>query len=79
MTGGDSALTRDPPVGVETTSSHDITVCDVALVSHCTGTIDRDAVCGMLIECSQDVTFVVFTLHLLVIYYLVFYFRLSLQ
>jgi hypothetical protein len=34
MTGGDSTLVRDPLVEVETTRSHDIIVCAVALVSH---------------------------------------------
>jgi hypothetical protein len=35
--GGGSASTRDPPVQVETALTHDITVCDVALVSRSLG------------------------------------------
>jgi hypothetical protein len=47
MTGGDSTLVRDPLVEVETTRSHDITVCDVALVSHAleTSIVMLSAVC----------------------------------
>jgi hypothetical protein len=46
-------------------------MCDVALVSHRTGTIDCDAIYGLLTECFQDVSFVLLALHLLVTCYLV--------
>jgi hypothetical protein len=54
-----------PPVEVETTPTHEIIVCDVALVSRCTMAIDRNAICNLLMECLQDVNFVPFTLYLL--------------
>jgi hypothetical protein len=51
MTSGDSAFAWDPPVEAEITPSHDITVCDVALMSRRTGAIDHGAICGLLTEC----------------------------
>jgi hypothetical protein len=51
VAGGCSASARDPPVEVETALTHDIIVCDVSLVSCCTGAIDRDAVYSLLTEC----------------------------
>jgi hypothetical protein len=76
MTGGDLAFAQDPPVEVETAPSHNITMCDVSSVPRRTRAIDRDAVCGLFIECLQDVSFVALALRLLVIYCLVSYFRL---
>jgi hypothetical protein len=40
-----------------------IAMCDVALVSRRTGAVDRDAVCGLLTECLQDVGSVLLTLY----------------
>jgi hypothetical protein len=48
VTGGGSASAQDPPVEVETTLTRSITVSNVALVLHCTGAIERDAICGLL-------------------------------
>jgi hypothetical protein len=71
VTGGGLASARDPLVGVQTAPTCDITMCAVVLVSRCTGAIDRDVVCDLLIECLQDVSFVTLALHLLVTCYLV--------
>jgi hypothetical protein len=53
--------------------------CDITLVSGRTGAIDRDAVCGLLIVCLQDVSSIAFTLHLVVVCYLASNFQLFLQ
>jgi hypothetical protein len=70
---------QDPPVQVETTHTHEASVCDITLVSGCTGAIDRDAVCGLLTVCLQDVSSIAFTLHLVVVCYLASNFQLFLQ
>jgi hypothetical protein len=79
VTSGDSTSARNPPVEVDTTLTRDITVCDIALASRYTGAINRDAIWSLLTECLQDVSFVLFTLHLLVAYYLVSKFCLFLK
>jgi hypothetical protein len=59
-----SASARDPWVEVGTAPTHEVTMCDVALVSRRTRAIDRDVVYGLLTECLQDVSFVPFALYL---------------
>jgi uncharacterized protein YcfL len=71
-----SASARDPPVEFETAPTHEITVCDVALVSCRTGAIDHDDVYDLLMECLQDVCFVLFVLYLLAACYSVSNFHL---
>jgi hypothetical protein len=60
-----SASAQNRLVEVETAPTHEITVCNVVLVSCRTGAIDRDAVRGPLTKCLQDVGFISLTLYLL--------------
>jgi hypothetical protein len=69
------ASARDPEVKnplVEFASSHDIVVCDVALVPCRAGAIDRDAVYALLMEHLQDVRIVPLWFHPFVIVSLTF-------
>jgi hypothetical protein len=68
VTGVVSTSVRDPPVQAETIHTHVASVCDIPLVSGCTGVVDRDAVYDRLTECLQDVSSIVFTLHLVFVY-----------
>jgi hypothetical protein len=68
VTGVVSTSMRDPPVQAETIHTREASVCDIALVSGHTGAIDRDAVYGLLTDCLQDVSSIVFTLHLMFVY-----------
>jgi hypothetical protein len=52
---------------------------DIALVSRCAGTIDRDVVCGVLTECLQDVSSNAFVMHTFVICYFILNPRLFLR
>jgi hypothetical protein len=68
VTGVVSAFTQDPPVQSETIHTHEASVCDIALVSGRTGAVNHDTVCSLLTECLQDVSSIVFTLHLVLVY-----------
>jgi hypothetical protein len=54
-------------------------VLDIALVSRRAGTIDRDAICGLLLECLQDVSSNALVLRTFAICYLVLNSRLFLR
>jgi hypothetical protein len=58
---------REPPADIEIATPHDTSVLDIALVSGHAGTVDRDAVCGLLTKCLQDVSFAMFVMPYLVI------------
>jgi hypothetical protein len=64
VTGGGLASTQDPPIGDDSVSTHNIAVCDVALVLRQTRAINCDAICGLLMECLQDVSFLLCLLSL---------------
>jgi hypothetical protein len=68
VTGVGSASARDPPDQAETTDTCEASVSDTALVSGRTRAIHHDGVYSLLTECLQDVSSIVFTLHLVVIY-----------
>jgi hypothetical protein len=65
LSGDVLASARGHRIEVQTSPTREIALCDGALVSHHTGAIDRDVVCGLLTECLRDVSFVLFTLYLL--------------
>jgi hypothetical protein len=49
-------IAREPPVGVETVHTCEASVLDVSLVSgRWTKTINHGIVCGLLVDCLQDV------------------------
>jgi hypothetical protein len=68
VTGVGSTSARDPPDQAETTDTRDASVCDIALMSGRTRAIHHDGVYSLLTECLQDVSSIVFTLHLVFIY-----------
>jgi hypothetical protein len=56
VTGAESPSAREPPVQVETTHIRDASMLDIVLVSRRNKTVNRDAVCGLLMECLHDVS-----------------------
>jgi hypothetical protein len=66
VTGVGSASTRDPLVQVETASTREANVLEVALMSGCTEVIGHDTICSLLSGCLQDVSSIVFVVFLLV-------------
>jgi hypothetical protein len=71
VTGAGSSSTKDPSVHVEASQAHGASVLDIALVLGCAGTVDRDVVCGLLMECLQDVSSNALVLRIFVTCYLV--------
>jgi hypothetical protein len=69
---------NDPPVQVKASQAHRASVLDIALVLGHTGTVDRDVVCGLLMECLQDVSSNALVLRIFVACYLVLNSRLFL-
>jgi hypothetical protein len=47
---------REPSVDIEDALAHETSALDIALAAGCGGVINRDAVCGVLTECLQDVS-----------------------
>jgi hypothetical protein len=50
-----SPKSREPLADSKTTTPHDTSVLDVALVLGCVGTVNQDRVCDLLAEFLQDV------------------------
>jgi hypothetical protein len=73
-----SPLSRESPVDPETATPCDTSMLDITLVSGHVGTITCDAVCGLLAECLQDVSSVVFVMPYLFSCYWIFNFFLFL-
>jgi hypothetical protein len=68
VTGVVSASARDPSVQAETIRNCEASVCDITLVLGHTGAVNHDAIYGLLAEYLQDVSSIVFILHLVLIY-----------
>jgi hypothetical protein len=64
-----SPLSQKPSADVKATLARETGVLDIALVSRSGGSISRDAVCGLLNECLQDVTSAILVVSCLVVYY----------
>jgi hypothetical protein len=52
----ESPSSREPPADIKAALARETSTVDIALVSGSRGTIDRDAVCGLLNECLHDVS-----------------------
>jgi hypothetical protein len=53
---------QEPPADPKSATPHDTGVLDIALVSGRMGSVNRDAVCGLLAECLQDVSSAMFAM-----------------
>jgi hypothetical protein len=62
-----SPSSREPPADIETATPHDTSMLDIALVSGCAGTVNHDAICGLLAECLLDVSCAMFMMLYLVV------------
>jgi hypothetical protein len=58
---------REPLADIETTTPHDTSMLETVLVSRCAGTVNHDAICGMLAECLHDVHSAMFAMPYLVV------------
>jgi hypothetical protein len=52
----ESPLLREPSTDIEHALNHETSVLDIALDSGHGEAINRDAVCGLLTECLQDIS-----------------------
>jgi hypothetical protein len=57
----ESQLLQEPSVDVDDVLTCDSSMLDIALASRHGGDINRDAVCGLLTKCLQDVSSAIFT------------------
>jgi hypothetical protein len=55
----ESPSSREPPIEIEAALTRETSMLDIALALGRRGTINHDAVCGLLTECLQDVSFAI--------------------
>jgi hypothetical protein len=58
----ESPSSREPPIEVEAALTRETSMLDIALASGRGGSISHEAVCGLLTECLQDVSFAILTM-----------------
>jgi hypothetical protein len=61
-----SPSSQEPLANIEITTPRDTSVLDIALLPGHAWTVYRDAICGLLVECLQDVSSAMFVMPYLV-------------